>query len=306
MKNLNELFDKFWEYIQNTQYITLCTHVQPDGDTLGSAVALKEIILLNTNVKEVRISGGDYPRNLSYLSEGIELVEQSFFEKSLKIVIDTSTPHRIFDTRVKTHESLKLDHHPHESEWKFEIGGDHWPATGQLLTLLVLHLNLKLNKKALDGIATAIITDTEFFKERNISSETFQCMAYLMDKGLNIGELYKSMALNSDESKQILNGISGMQTINNLSYKIIESMVSNDIVRPLVAKFMELCPTEIGVVFCNTPQGYRVEFRSKSIFDVSEVAKRFGGGGHYNSSGCISIDQANNQKIIDYLSTIKI
>ncbi|MBN4089652.1 DHH family phosphoesterase [Mycoplasma enhydrae] len=302
--NLKDKFTKFWEYINSHNKITLCTHVEPDGDTLGSAIALKHLIELNADNKEVKISGGDYPRNLLFLIEDkIDLVEDSFFNNSLKIVVDTSTKSRIFDSRVNTQEALKIDHHPFEGKWLFEIGGDYWPATGQLIVDMIKELNLKTNSKVLEGLAIAIITDTEYFKERNIDFKTFENMAFLLKNGLNYASLIKNMQLNTEENNIIFNSLKNINTKGIVSYIIVEDIVSNDIVRPLVAKFVDLVNTEVSLAYLKRKQGdYRCEIRSKTIFDVSKIASYFGGGGHFNSSGFIQKDIKNINEVLNKIN----
>lgn len=102
----------------------MLTHIDPDGDTIGSSLALKCLINENFSNINVRISGDKNPSYLSFLEQA-ENVEDEFFNKSLKIVVDTSTIKRIFDKRVVTKEAIKIDHHHKENEWLMEIGGDH-------------------------------------------------------------------------------------------------------------------------------------------------------------------------------------
>ncbi|WP_029608459.1 DHH family phosphoesterase [Mycoplasma simbae] len=298
-------FIKFWNYIQNAQYITLCTHKNPDGDTIGSSVAFQEIIKLNCpNVKDVKISGGDCPRNLEFLLKSkLDLVEQDFFDMSLKVVVDTSTQKRVFDQRVVASESLKFDHHPEEEEFMFGIGGDHWPATGQLLTQMVMDLNLKLNQQSLRALAVAIITDTAAFQERNISNKTFEAMAYLMTQGLEYKKVLQQLKLNKEEKQLIFDTINSLKVEKNVSYIISEKVISNDIVRPLVNQLMSLINTEVGLVILKQKQGfYRCSIRSIDTFDVSLIANEFGGGGHKNSSG-FNIDSLDKlTQIIDLIN----
>ncbi|QJR43939.1 DHH family phosphoesterase [Mycoplasma miroungirhinis] len=299
---------QFWNFILESKYITLLTHIEPDGDTLGSAVALKELILLNsTNIKEVEISGADYPRNLMFLlNKTPSLVSDEFFNKSLKIVVDTSTKSRIYDQRVVTQEAIKIDHHPQENDWLFEIGGDNWPATGQLIALLIKHLNLKTNHLVLEAVAVAILTDTEFFKERNINSKTFEAMSELLKRGLDYPKLLQKMQLNEQENQLIFDICTNKQVNKNVSWVISNQIVTNDLARPLVAKFVEITTTEIALAFLKRMQGdYRVEIRSKGNFDVSKIAFYFGGGGHHNSAGFIVNNQDEINNVITYIDNLK-
>ncbi|MCS4536530.1 DHHA1 domain-containing protein [Mycoplasma sp. CSL7475-4] len=304
MNNLTEQFKKFWEYISKAKFITLLTHKNPDGDTIGASVALKEIIDINSpNTEEVRISGGDCPRNLEFLfDDKLDLVDQSFFDKSLKIVVDTSNKKRVFDQRVIPSQSLKFDHHPVEEEFMFGIGGDYWPATGQLLTQMVMALGLKINQKAMQGLAVAIITDTNNFTQRNITNTTFDTMSFLLKNGLDYKEVLQKIRLNTDEKQAIFNTLKTMKIDGLVSYVISQDVISNDIVRPLVNSFLDISNTEVSLVILKDKyNNYRCSIRSNSYFDVSKIANLYGGGGHYHSSG-FNIDSLD--KVTEIIATI--
>ncbi|ENY69620.1 Phosphoesterase DHH family protein [Mycoplasmopsis bovigenitalium 51080] len=296
---MKQKFKQFWQYILENEYITLLTHKNPDGDTIGSSIALREIILLNSKkTKQVEISGGDCPRNLEFLFPNkLDLVDKDFFDKSLKIVVDTCSKKRVFDQRVEPINSLKFDHHPEEDQFMFEIGGDHWPATGQLLAEMVIELNLKVNQLALQAMTVAILTDTNNFTERNISSKTFDIMSWIMSKGVDYKKAINSIKLNNEEKQIIHNTISTIKTEGIVSYIISEKIISNDIVRPLVNQFLNISNSEVNLAVLKDKKGlYRCSIRSTSSFDVNEIAKIFGGGGHHNSSGFIlnSIEEVKN------------
>ncbi|MCV3743366.1 DHHA1 domain-containing protein [Ureaplasma sp. ES3154-GEN] len=301
---LISLLHTFWEYIKKYDKITLCTHIEPDGDTLGSAVGLQELIRLAFPNKQVRISGDDYPRNLQFLLDGpAGLVDDTFFNESLKIVVDTSTYRRIYDQRVNPATSLKIDHHHEEGEWMFAIGGDYWPATGEPLVVLADVLNLKTNQRCLEGLATAILTDTEFLRERNISSQTFLALSWLIERGLDYLGLIKKLALTNEENKLVFSYLNQKQRQDNIDFLVVDTVVHNDIVRPLTAKFAEIASSEVCFMLLKKLDGkYRGEIRSKTSYDVSRVAKVFGGGGHFNSAGFI-IEKPDQVKNI--IQTIK-
>ncbi|MCV3734120.1 DHHA1 domain-containing protein [Ureaplasma miroungigenitalium] len=299
-ENLIHDLKTFWNYVTKAKKVVLCTHVEPDGDTLGSAIALQELIRLNLPDKPVQISGYDYPRNLHFLiDEPINLVSDDFFDDALKIVVDTSTQRRIQDSRVQTQHALKFDHHQEEGEWLFAIGGDHWPATGEPLSILAATLDLKVNEKCLEALGTAILTDTEFMRERNISDQTFAVMAWLIQKGLDYLGLLKKLQLTTSEKNLIFNYLNQKQIQDDIDFLIVNEVVPNDIVRPLTAQFAQLAGSEVCFMLLKKPDGnYRGEIRSKTTFDVSRVAKIFGGGGHFNSAGFIVASPEYAKQII--------
>ncbi|QBF34989.1 phosphoesterase [Mycoplasmopsis phocirhinis] len=302
---MNQQFKKFWEYINNSQFITLLTHKNPDGDTIGTSVALKQIIEINsTNIEQVQISGGECPRNLEFLFDAkLDLVRDDFFDKSLKIVVDTSNKKRVFDQRVDVTTSLKLDHHPEEEKFMFGIGGDHWPACGQLLVEMVKSLNLKLNQKAMQALAVAIISDTNNFTQRNISTSTFEAMSFLMSKGLEYKQVLQNLKLNKQEKQIIFDVLKTIQVDGLVSYIVSEQIISNDIVRPLVNSFLDIADSEVCLAVLKSKQGfYRCSIRSHSYFDVSKIANNFGGGGHFHSSGFNIESLSQIKKVIELIN----
>ncbi|WP_031489233.1 DHH family phosphoesterase [Ureaplasma canigenitalium] len=304
---LKKDFNTFWNFIQKADKITICTHIEPDGDTLGTAIALQELINLNLKDKNVKISGGDYPRNISFLiDEPISLVSDDFFQQSLKVVVDTSTKRRIYDQRVKTEESIKFDHHHNEGEWLFGIGGDFWPATGEALVLLINEIGLRVNPKIITALAVAILTDTENLVERNISDQTFLCMAYLMQNGLNYQDTIRKLSLNDDEKTQIFRYLNMKKTIDGIDVLLVNELVTNDIARPLAALFTSFSSSGVCFLLLKKKDGnYRGEIRSKEMFDVSQVASFFGGGGHFHSAGFILDDINRHQEVVNKINELK-
>lgn len=118
-----------------------------------------------------------------------------------------------------------------------------------------------------------------------------------MTKGVDYKKVINSIKLNNEEKQIIHNTISTIKTEGIVSYIISEKIISNDIVRPLVNQFLNISNSEVNLAVLKDKRGlYRCSIRSTSIFDVNEIAKIFGGGGHHNSSGFIlnSIEEVKN------------
>lgn len=290
---MNATYKELWEEIIKHDKLTLATHVNVDGDSIGSAVALKHLIKLNSNVSEVKISGQKAPRYLDVIDE-TEEVSDEYFYSSQVVVVDTSTRARITDKRVVPAESIKIDHHHHEETWKIEIGGDHWPATGQLIYEMINALNLKYDDKVRAGVFIAIWTDTEGLTQRNISETTHAAIEW-------VGELktplLKSMELNKAERDHIASLEERMQVEGDVAYLIVDELVSNDYLRQATAILSNKKGFEVYFgVTKSEGDSYRGELRSKGKVNVSTFAKQFGGGGHFASAGfrASSIEQAND------------
>ncbi|TCG11911.1 DHH family phosphoesterase [Mycoplasma marinum] len=288
MKIEIQKIQKIWDFISSQKYITICTHVDPDGDTIGTSIALKEFIENNTSVKEVRISGGDMPEMFNYITNDIEDdVDDEYFNKSQVIVVDTSNKARIWDERVVTKDSIKIDHHKEQEEWLMGIGGDYWPACGQLLAEMAFMLNLKWTEKARIGITTAIVTDTENFTQRNIGFKTFDVMTQMLKDGHNYLDVIPKLLPSAEETKLINSFMKYVTYEKDMIIFYTTEYVPRSIYRTLVARVSSVSDVEVTLFIGGTPKPgmLRCGLRSKGNVDVSVIAESLGGGGHHASSG---------------------
>ena len=300
MINIDKEIIQIWNKIKEYKRVTICTHVDPDGDTIGTAVALKEIILSNIRNIEVKISGDKYPRYLSFL-DGNDIVEDSYFNESLKIVVDTSTKSRIWDKRVITCESIKIDHHKNEEKWLIAIGGDHWPATGQIIWKMINLLNLKVNQKVYDSIFVSVWTDTEGLTQRNISKVTFDVIDSIKIDKLN---LLKKMELSKNELIHIKTLEGKMIIKDNIASLVTNDYVSNDYLRQMTGMLSNKKGFEVYIGITKAKDNtFRGELRSKGKVDVSKIAESFGGGGHFSSSGFKTEDYISALDVVKTLRT---
>ncbi|NQZ29189.1 MAG: DHH family phosphoesterase [Mycoplasmatales bacterium] len=289
MKLKIEKLREIWDFISAQKTITICTHIDPDGDTVGSSIALKEFIENNTDVEQVRISGGDIPPMFDFISSDIENnVEDEYFYNSQVIVVDTSNKARVWDKRVVTKEAVKFDHHKDHEEWLMGIGGDNWPACGQLLAEIAFMLELKWTEKARVGISTAIVTDTENFTQRNIGPETFNVMAKMLKDGHNYLDVVPKLLPSAEESKAISECLSQVSYDHpEVAIFYTKEKVSRDIYRATVAAVSSVSDREVTlfVAEADVPGMLRGGLRSKGNVDVSKIAEALGGGGHHASAG---------------------
>ena len=297
---MNNIYQKVWKAIISKQRITICTHINPDGDTVGSAYALKQLIKEFDSKIMVKISGENPPKYLDSVND-LENVSDNFFNNSQKIVVDTSSKSRIYDKRVNTKEAINIDHHEQVDKFSISLCLPNYPATGQVLYEMAKELNLKISKEVARGLFYAIWTDTEGMTQRNISSLTLKAIYELGKNGIK-KECLQKLALPKsaiDKYKQIKSKL--------LSNNYITWVVSNDILpeeyyRQIIAKLSNESKTEIFVsILRNDKNQIRGSLRSKGNIDVSVFAKKFGGGGHYSSAGFQVHDLNKAQEYIDYL-----
>ena len=282
----NKIYKQIWNKIKDYDNITLFTHVNPDGDTIGSSIALKNLINISFPNKEVKISGDKYPYNLKFL-ESNDKVSDEYINNSLAILIDGSSIARTFNKRIlNAKEIIKIDHHhPEGNEWVLAVEGDNYPAAGQIIYEMIKVLDLKYDFKVVEGIFVAIWTDTSGLTERNPNEQTYEAIKWAEEAGLSREQYISKMDL-SDKDKKLVDKLVENYTLEDgVAYKINQEVVTNSIYRPATEKFRNSIDAEIYIFAAKDEFGnYRVGLRSKAL-DVSKIAERHNGGGHVVSSG---------------------
>ena len=96
----------------------------------------------------------------------------------------------------------------------------------------------------------------------------------------------------------------GEEKIDQLVMYMYDDIIPNDIAKPLVSKLGELVDTEVWIAFMKQENYFRCSIRSKKSFNVSQVAKHFGGGGHFNSAGFIIKEPREVDNVINYINKL--
>lgn len=297
---MNITYKQLWNEIIKHNKFTICTHVFPDGDTIGTAYALKYLILEVKPKAEVKISGEPAPSSLDSVNE-LENVSDEFFYDSQAIVVDTGSANRISDKRVKPAEALNIDHHHDETKFKMRIGGDHWPAAGQVLYEMIKELDLPLTDKIAKGIFYAIWTDTEGMTQRNINDITREAIKELGHNGIK-KECLNSLALPQEIEEIILEIKQNTKSNDKVTWVCKDIEVPKDYWKPIIARLSNESSTEVFISVLRFNNEYiRGSLRSKGNIDISGFAAEFGGGGHFTSAGFLPKSFEEGQRNIEYL-----
>lgn len=301
------------ELLQNSSTIIITAHVHPDGDCLGSMLALNEY--LATRGKSVKmVLDDEVPALYSFLPgyKAIGKPTTKVISADLLIVLDASDIERI--GKVKAHVNapiLNIDHHI--SNTKF---ANYWyinsksAATGEIILELLNELKAKVTPTIATCLYTAIATDCGFFRYANTSVQTMRSAADLMEYGAKPNSI--SEYLESKPLESILTLAKVLETLElHHQGKIATITVSPDTLDNLDStegfinypRIIE--GVEIAIMFKIMNEGtIRISFRSKTV-DVSTLAFTFGGGGHARAAGCAIIGKIEDVKKKVITSAIK-
>ncbi|HKY22266.1 MAG TPA: bifunctional oligoribonuclease/PAP phosphatase NrnA [Vicinamibacterales bacterium] len=290
------------EAILQRQRFVLTSHARPDGDAIGSQLAMA--FALRQLGKSVALVNKD-PVPASFLSfPGVRDVELSTSvqgEFDAAIVMECGDLSRTGVQGFEKYFVINIDHHPGNKLY----GALNWfneraAACAEMVFDLVDALGVTLTPEIATHIYLAILTDTGGFHYSHISSHTFDICRRCTEAGARPEAIARAVYDNSTMGRLRLMGAvlhnleleaGGRAAFSHLSLRLLEETRATEddsdglINIPLSVKEIQ------AVAFFKeiAPDRYRISMRSKGDVDVNSIAARFGGGGHKNAAGC-SVD----------------
>lgn len=299
----NSSFAQIGELLHAHQSFVLISHVRPDGDAIGSQLALG--FSLMAAGKSVRLINEDgLPENLAFLSgsERIELPPSEPLDVEVAIALDTATKPRLGERALhaasKARVWINIDHHisnPGYGECNYIDSSS--PATGQILYQLITALGLPLPAESRDAIYVAVSTDTGSFRYPSTTATTYEMAAALIKQGLNVGEINSKTYDNHpyrrvELMRELLNSLSISAKGDVASWELLQHTRVSLALQPddsegLIDLIRAIRGVLVAVFFEELPNGeIRVSMRSKdSRIDVCKICQEFGGGGHFLAAG---------------------
>jgi phosphoesterase RecJ-like protein len=294
------------------QQVTLLCHHRPDGDTLGCAFGLKD--LLEKQGKKVQVLCADRvsPR-YRFLSDGRQ--ELSGEPQGAVVCLYVASPEMAGALKVWALKAdLVIDHHATNPCYgKMNYIDPTAAAAGEIMVDLAPLLG-GLTPKAAEAFYTAVATDTGCFKYGNTTERTHRAAAILAAAGIDLKGLNKRLFQTVSKGELELNRLA-LETLRYYAEgRIVTMQVSLAMLEQTGAGADELetissIPAQIeGVAVAATfkeqaPGEYKVSLRTDGSVHGGEVCALFGGGGHRQAAGCTIIDSfaAAEQKVVDAL-----
>jgi len=289
--------------LTNEKKFFLACHIRPDGDAIGSMLALGNSLILQD--KEVVMYCADpVPEQLRFLkgSDKITNDASAISEDMTLIVLDCSEPKRIGSKGEEifytTQKRIVLDHHLSDEEPDVTICYQDSTlfATGALILCLLEELNWPIHKDIAESLYTAILTDTGCFRHNNTTELSFEMAKKLVELGARpdfvAQMLYQNyplrrlhlLALVLKTLDVRLNG--KIATIHATPEMFRVSKATEADSEDFVSYARSISTVEVAIFIREVHAGHcAVSLRSKKFFNVAKVAKEFGGGGHFFAAG---------------------
>lgn len=311
------------ELIQEQDEFTLGTHIQPDGDAIGSLLGF--YLLLQKMGKKVDLAGNGnspIPPQYSFLPN-IEVVKDAEKNTPLKpnnfIALDCATSSRLgklLDFAKKAKTVINIDHHPeNENFGDINLVDVDAPSCSELIFRLSEDLNQELNSRIATSLYVGLVTDTGRFQYSNTNRRAFdmadKLLKYQVSPNQVFQEVYESYSFEIMKLAGMMLAQAQLVSDLNLVYSTVtqndlkETRARVEETENLIDSLRGIKKAKIAALFKETPNGHtKVSLRSKGDIDVEKVARRFGGGGHVNASG-YEVENGLEQAIKDLIGVLK-
>ncbi len=314
---VEELASQFLDNVKSAESILIGTHLNPDGDALGSALAVSHF-LDGLGIQHDVVCHHMPPKNLRFLP-GVNRIRQTPREEryDLGIVLDLDSLERLGNTEpffLTCDKTIFVDHHvPHDAPGDIRIVDTAAPATALILTRLFRHLGVEITPEIATCLITGIVTDTGSFRFRNTTAESLSLAAGLLEQGGNINLVSEQVFQTKPISSARLLGFAlermNLESNDQLCWTVLsaEDFEQNHAVdedtEGFVNELLSIETVQIAAIFREPKRGkVRCSLRSRGEYDVAAVARIFGGGGHRNAAGCTfdgSIDEAVDRVVTE-------
>ncbi|MBI3189801.1 MAG: bifunctional oligoribonuclease/PAP phosphatase NrnA [Ignavibacteriales bacterium] len=324
-------FEKLKSILEQNNTFVLTTHVNPDGDGLGSELALARA--LRKRGKQVTIiNHSETPEQYAWLDEQKEILqfmperdEEKVLQADVILVVDTNHPDRLRSMKdaVLASKATKvvIDHHLDADSFAqhYIINADA-TSTGEIVyQFLAWFDETTIDKEIARSLYTAIMTDTGSFRFPRTDTETHHIAAHLLELGVDPTELFSNVYEQWTVGRMRLLGemLDSMKLAcdGKVAYVVCTRKMFNETGTTEVETDnfttypMSVRGVLVGMLFNEMPNGVKISFRSKGTIPINKLANEFGGGGHLNAAGAriygVSLEDAIKQvleRVGKYLS----
>lgn len=296
---------KLNDIIKSSKNILIISHINPDGDTLGSMLGLAGAIKENFKKKCDTLLVSNLPKIYEFLpevkdSKTIDTIDKSR-EYDLVINVDVAAIDRIADGQIlfdKAKYTVNIDHHKTNNAYAdLNIINPDASSTGEILYGIMKQLGWEISYETAVCLYTAILTDTGSFRFNNTTVKALEAASELVKIGVKPPEIYKYCYESNPKSLVLLQAYCVEKAVFSEDNKIVYTTVykkdiekfcaGEDCTEGLTEKLRAIATTEVAFVVKQSGHNIsKVSMRSNGI-DVAAVCAVFGGGGHALAAGCV-------------------
>ena len=298
MKTIDQLAN---EFLSLKSALIFC-HVRPDGDTVGSALAL-QLIFEQKGIACDIVCDGDLGKKFAFLAQAklVKKIEEINKKYDAHIAVDIAAEH-LFGQAWGIYSSCEkkycIDHHLSNTRYTHDLYLETAPTNTILIYKLAVCMGVDFTKDIANAILLGTITDTGNFMHNSTNAECLSVASKMLEYGADMQNITNNIFKNQSKARSdlYLQVMSKMRFALDNALAIItiskESLAQYNLSEEVTEGFVDYPLTIAGVQIAASllefkPDLYRVSFRSKGKVNSNLVASEFGGGGHFFASGCV-------------------
>lgn len=298
---MNSSFEEINAVLSDAQNIVVICHTRPDGDALGSGVALC-VALENAGKKAYMCCMDAPPEKFKYNPSFDRVInELPDTDYDTIVTVDCADTARmgLFSKKYKKFKkpTINFDHHITNEGYASLNYIKECPATCEIMTEFLVSSGYEITEEIANLLMLGLITDSGNFAHQDVSEHTFKIAAFLRSKGADVSLIIYNMFRRQTKARALLYGRVikniGFALDDKLAYLVItdkdveECGADKSLTEGFVDFPLTIDGVEVSVSFLEYKENqYKASLRSKGNVNVNSVAVSFGGGGHKFASGC--------------------
>ena len=303
--------------IKQAKSVLIMTHMRPDGDAFGSALALSAALDFLKIPNQV-CDESEIPSNLTFM-DGVDKVRKTpQGEYDLVVTVDCSDEQRLgqlsecfFLAKRKKIDTINIDHHVSNTRFaKYNFVGN-CAANCMHMASLVEYMGAPFDKKMAEYLLVGLLTDSGNFSHDDVKEETLLLAAKLVKAGADIHYLNEVLFKRQPKARALLYAktMSGMRFYHDNRFALIVVSKKNmedcgadmGMTEGFVDFPLNIDTVEVAASLLEVKKGqYKISLRSKTYVDVNRLAGCYGGGGHVRAAGCMLFGDLED--VLDRLS----
>ena len=296
-------------FIDERQHLIITTHISPDGDALGSEIALA-LVLKHLGKTCQIMNSSNTSQNYKFLDSDNQIILyrankhlEDLSNSDGVFILDISDWLRLREIGKAIHQlnlpRVCIDHHqPTDKMAPIEVIAPEASCTGELLYDFFQFIEVPITIPIAEALYTCLLTDTGSFRFSNTSPRVHQITADLLAYGVNARKIYENVYESCSPAKVKLMG----EVMRQLNYECDGKLAWFDITRQKLhetgAETWELetfpeipkmiAGVEVGLMFTEIDKNRtKISLRSKGRIPIIDVAEKYGGGGHKFAAGAV-------------------
>lgn len=314
-------YQEFDKIVKESKNILIFSHINPDGDTLGTMCALRSAIYKQYKKKATMLVLSKIPKIYEFLpnineAKTLDMIDKSR-EYDLAIAVDVASLDRLVNSQIifeKAKFSVNIDHHGTNNNYgDLAFVEPKASSSGEVLYKILKKIGWEIDLECATSIYTAILTDTGGFRFENTNAQVFKIAAELTEIGINPKTLYKQCYESKTKENVLFQNYCISKAIFSPDNKIAHTIVykkdmekfhvGDDATDGIAEALRAIITTDVSFVVREIDgKTCKISMRSKNI-DVAQICSKFNGGGHKFAAGC-TIKSSGEESVKKLLAEI--